>query len=63
MNSSDNSEISFTGFFVAITIGLFVLLFVVYQIGFIVSANVIAVECERLGGFYVGKTTYICSAK
>lgn len=32
-------------------------------VGYVVAHSVIARECERLGGFYVGNTVYECKAK
>jgi len=39
--------------------GLFIGLF----IGYVSAHNMIAKECERLNGFYVGNKTFICDVK
>lgn len=33
---------------------------VAYYLGFAVAHHTIAMECERLGGFFVGKKVYKC---
>ena len=35
----------------------------VFALGWVASANTIAVECDRLGSFYVGKIVYKCESK
>lgn len=32
-----------------------------YRLGYEIAHTTIARECERLGGFYVGKKTYKCT--
>jgi hypothetical protein len=32
-------------------------------IGYVSAHNIIATECERLNGFYVGSKTFICDKK
>jgi len=39
--------------------GLFAGLF----IGYVSAHNMIATECEKLNGFYVGNKTFICDSK
>jgi hypothetical protein len=39
--------------------GLFIGLF----IGYVSAHNMIATECEKLNGFYVGNKTFICDLK
>ena len=32
-------------------------------VGWVAAHSTVAYECERLGGFYVGKTVYECKVK
>lgn len=34
----------------------------VFWLGWVCASSRIATECRRLGGFYVGNTTYTCTA-
>lgn len=43
-----------------LTIGILIAFIVGHCNGWIVAHATIAKECERLGGFYVGKKTYKC---
>lgn len=43
-----------------LTIGILFAFIVGHYNGWIVAHATIAKECERLGGFYVGKKTYKC---
>lgn len=43
-----------------LTATMFVLTFI---FGWIVSSNVVAHECNKLGAFYVGSTVYECRVK
>jgi len=35
-------------------------LFIGYNLGWRIAHLMVAEECERLGGFFVGKKTYMC---
>ena len=37
--------------------------YVGWFLGFVMAHNEVARECERLGGFYVGQKTFVCSIK
>ncbi|MOA51709.1 hypothetical protein D3C78_1748900 [compost metagenome] len=39
-----------------------VCLLIGYRLGWQVAHVTVATECERLGAFFVGKTTYKCTA-
>ena len=32
-------------------------------LGWVAAHTTIAIECDRLGAFYVGKTVYVCQRK
>lgn len=34
-----------------------------FAFGWVVAHTTIAVECDQLGGFYVGRTVYECKTK
>lgn len=49
---------TFSSIFLALLVGLFV----GYSFGWSRAHKVIAIECERLGGFFVGKKIFRCQS-
>lgn len=56
MNDDDRLTIWIVIAFILITLCSFVL-------GWVIAHSIVAKECERLSGFYVGNVVYECKAK